>query len=437
MKPIEIIERLQAEGFDAFIAGGAVRDLFLGLEPKDQDVVTDATPDMVEDLFGDSGAKSVGKAFGVVLIEGTEVATFRTDKCFGLGHKDTEVAFARTFVEDASRRDFTINAMAWDPLTGVILDPFDGIKDIATRTIRFVGNPDHRIWEDPNRILRACRMVALLEGSFDPPTLDALCGNVNRLSHVARERIKEEILKAMRLRRPSLFFRALMEIGALKTVLPSLASLAGLEGGPHHDEDVFTHSLLAGDSVTPKCPLLRLAAFLHDVGKVPTAVEGTFYDHEKAGVDIVIRDLSALRFSNSQVKEIASLVRLHGRFWPHNLTPRGIRRTILKCREAGIRWHEDLLRIRLADCKANLKRNGLTLMEIRELVGLFREQEQVINGLGDGSRIKLAVDGTDVIRTLGIKPGPEVGKRLKELTDAVIGDPGLNNKEKLLAMLAA
>lgn len=437
MKPFEIIKRLQGEGFDAFIAGGAVRDLFLGRKPQDEDVVTDATPDMVEELFRDSGTKSVGKAFGVILIGSTEVATFRTDRSFGLSHKAVEVEFARTFFEDASRRDFTMNSMARDPLTGVILDPFGGVADIDSRTVRFVGNPDTRIFEDPNRILRACRMVALLEGEFDGETREALRRNVGMLSHVAKERIKEEILKAMGLRRPSLFFRALREIGALQALLPSLAALEGLDGGKHHGEDVLTHCLLAGDAVTPRRPLLRLAAFLHDVGKAPAAQDGRFIDHEKIGSEIAAGELAGLRFSNSQVKTVESLIRFHGRFWPHNLTPKGMRRTILKCREAGISWKDDLLRIRLADCKGNLVIGAVKRWEVKHLIALFSEQETVLNGIGDAAGIRLAVDGNDVIRALGIRPGPEVGKRLKALTDAVISDPELNNRETLLAMLAA
>ena len=203
----QIIQRLCGCGYHAYVVGGAARDILSGREPEDVDIVTNATPDEIEILFQEQSVKAVGKSFGVVLVDGYEVAKFRQDRYSGLSDKACEVSFVENIEDDLSRRDLTINAMALCDLSGDIIDPHNGRSDLKKRRIRFVGNPRERIFEDPNRIVRACRFLARIDGRFDPETFEDLreFGHYVR-DHVAVERVRTEIMKAMKIRRASRFF---------------------------------------------------------------------------------------------------------------------------------------------------------------------------------------------------------------------------------------
>jgi putative nucleotidyltransferase with HDIG domain len=429
-----IVNTLLERGFHAFFVGGYVRDSLFGVPSHDIDIATNASPNQIESIFKNIfPIKTVGKSFGVVIVNGIEVATFRTDNYAGLNHKNVEINHAKTIEEDLSRRDFTINAMAIDCHSRELIDPFDGQLDLEFRTIRFVGNPVDRILEDPNRILRACRFVAQLNGKLDTDTKHAIQRNLALMRYVAPERIRLEILKAMKSRYASKFFVTLMETGLLGAVFPSLLRCVNHVGGNYHPETVFDHLMNTGDSISVRCPLTKLAGYLHDVGKPVTysAETGQFLEHEKFGANILEKELSLLKFSNKEIRYVTELVKLHMRSVTV-LTDKGIRKLIRKLQTAGISYR-DFLRLYIADRNANTGLLPLSTQEIRYLIDTVENQMTIEYGITGVKDLK--VSGYDVMNITGFKPGPNIGKILDYLLDLVMVDPMLNTKEKLTEIL--
>lgn len=433
-----IIERLCRCGYHAYVVGGAIRDMFTGKDPVDVDIVTSATPEEIEVLFEGYPVKTVGKAFGVVLVDGYEVATFRRDRYRGLDDKACQVTFTGSIEEDLGRRDLTINAMALCDMSGDLIDPFHGRDDLMERTIRFVGDPKERIYEDPNRIVRACRFLAKVEGKFDPETFEALCDCAHYVrDYVAPERLKAEIMKAMKIKRASRFFCALHDIGALEHIFPAMERCYNHAHGPHHLEDVFDHLMICGDLISTKLPFLKLAGYLHDVGK-PAAYSFNrdkghyvFFGHAEAGNRMVREEMGHLRFSNREIDNVSTLVSLHMRV-VQEMTPRAVRRLLKALNEQSL-GYRDLLRLWLADWKANLAKGPPGISDLKTMVHTFEgEKEQ-----GAFSLMDLAVRGKDVMEVLGIPSGPRVGEVLKSLLERVL-DQGqkLNHRETLLAMIS-
>lgn len=433
---LEIIKRLCDDNHDTYLVGGGIRDMLSGSEPQDFDVVTAATPETIEDLFTDCDVKIVGKSFGVVLVNGFEVATFRHDRHNGIGDKNCTVHFASSIQEDLSRRDFTVNAMAYCELTGEIVDLHNGRSDLQYRIIRFVGDPVQRIKEDPNRIIRACRFLAKLEGEFDFETRAALqeSGHYVR-DHVAPERIRIEILKAMELEKPSLFFAALYSIDVLKYIFPAMASCVEHTHGEHHLEDIFVHMMLAGDAIGREDPILRLATYLHDVGK-PIAYErrgdGTFIQHDTIGVDILDKELATLKFSNTEIERITNLVSVHMASI-NGISDKGMRRFLKKLSDRNLSF-EDFLKLHIADRDANRKKQPYTCEEIASLRGAVG---RVKNSKVPFNVNSLAISGGELIAELNIIPGPLVGELQRYLLDQVL-EQGMeiNLRESLLIQAA-
>jgi tRNA nucleotidyltransferase (CCA-adding enzyme) len=431
----DIITRLCDAGHHAYITGGAVRDILAGLPAKDEDVVTDATPEELQQLFPDYKVVTVGKSFGVTLIDGIEVATFRKDKYAGLDARKCLVEFVGSLEEDLARRDLTINAMAFCEQSGEIIDPHGGQQDLKKKIIRFVGDPVDRIYEDPNRIIRACRFLAKIDGAFDCNTFEALSNHATFVrDNIAKERIRLEILKALELPKPSTFFRALFDIGALQYIFPSMVPCAAHVHGKHHREDIFTHLMICGDHLTPARPLVRLAGYLHDIGKpISHTKDGKFIGHELESASLVNTELRGLRFSSEEVEVVASLVLCH--MYPiKEAGKKQIRKLLAKLVDCGVDFR-DFLRLRFADRKANLAKPDLTLQDIRDIVGRFME---VINAKPAFSVKDLAINGKDVKDKLHIEPGPEVGRYLKKLFEYVLEyGPEANTRENLFIRLHA
>lgn len=432
-----IINRLLFAGYEVYVVGGYVRDKLRGLPAKDCDVATNATPEKIAKLFSDFNLNSTGTMFKVMIVEGVEVATYRTDTYFGLSAKNCEIAAAKTIHEDLARRDFTINSLALCPFSGNIVDEFGGKEDLKNGIIRFTGDPEKRIYEDPCRILRACRFLAAIEGKFDPETLEALKRNVELVKqHVTPERINLEIIKSLKYRRPSIFFKALHDIGILGEIFPSLEACYGFDGGPHHGETVFDHSMIVGDAIPAEYPALRLSGYLHDVGKpvVANYKEGglSFEDHEKESAEIAGHELKKLKFSNDDINFVKGYVRYHMRQVKEDSTPKSVRRLIKALKEADVDYQLWLM-LKEADRKGNLNRENYTSDELQEMRSAI---ECELNGRTDAAfGIKdLAVNGQDIMEALEIKPGPKVGETLKALLEAVLDEPGLNNQEDLLKL---
>jgi tRNA nucleotidyltransferase/poly(A) polymerase len=436
---LDIITKLQSSGFDAYVIGGAVRDMLMNITPKDYDIVTSATPDEIIELFSGQVIKEVGRSFGVVLVDGIEVATYRMDKYFGLNDKNCTVEFASSLAEDVSRRDFTINQMAWDPVTGVIIDHCGGIEDLNNKIIRFIGNPFDRIHEDPNRIIRACRLLAKIDGKFDDETFKWLSKYSSYIEYyVSPERIRLEIIKAMSIPKASRFFTALHDIGGLKHVLPCLEDCYLHPGGPYHIEDIYDHCMMAGDHITTKHPLIKLAGYLHDVGKPvssrinPRTDDIWFEGHEETGSDVVKRDLGALKFSNDEINLISGLVKNHMRISHTRLTPKGIRRTLRQLEDDGIAYR-DLLRVAVSDKMGGLK--SQKIYKLRDVYGLLKMFKDVINSKPVSRLSMLAVNGDNVMEATRLGQCKEIGYILNMLMDIVGVDPGLNNKEALINII--
>jgi tRNA nucleotidyltransferase/poly(A) polymerase len=429
-KILNIIKELKANGYQAYIVGGAVRDFLMGEHPKDWDIATSAMPDEVLNIFKDYKTNAVGKSFLVVLVDGIEVATFRKDRYFGESDKNCEIAPATTIEEDLARRDFTINAMAYDPETGVIIDPFDGYADIMRKLVWFVGNADDRIWEDPNRIIRAFRFAAKIDGELDYYSLRAIKRNLHLFDKIAPERIRLEILKAMKIKKASKFFKLLEEVSILEKIFPSLHKCYKHPHGKYHVEDVFEHSMLVGDNISTKYPLLKLAGYLHDCGKPDTYDEKSFHNHEDVGAGLASDELRKLRFSEDEIKYIAGLILLHMRF-ARGTGPRGIRHLISDAKYFDLHY-KDLLRINIAD-RNGKKRENVSVWEIMKRVKNFKyeaERKDAVHAYAD-----LKLDGNNVMEVLNIPAGKKVGELLKYLYDKVLDDPELNTKDNLTKLL--
>nr|WP_319396859.1 CCA tRNA nucleotidyltransferase [uncultured Desulfobacter sp.] len=423
----DILETLWREGFYAFLAGGAVRDAFLGFAPGDVDILTNARPEDLARLFAGQDPKYVGKAFAVTLINKVEVATCRPadKKAVDAGH-----TFPAT---DLGRRDLTINSMAWDPQTRTLADPFGGQADIENKTIRFTRNPLDRIEEDPVRMVRACRFAARFGFNIEPDAFDAIRSQAHKITAPGNpERIQGEVVKAMGMDKPSAFFTLLHDTGLLSIILPSLDRCYGLDGGPHHGETVFEHNLLVGDALPASMPTLRLAGFLHDTGKAD-AVEikdgrNAFPGHEKF-TQAMMSDLERLRFSRKDMAHIHSLVRGHMRPLKADTSPKAVRRLLAMLDDLNLSYH-DFLRMRIADKKSNLNpiKKPYTLGDIRLRLNKILD---ALNAKTPFNVNNLDISGRDIQDLLGLTQGPAIGKVKALLFEQVLDDPSLNTKQTL------
>ncbi len=441
MNATKIINLLCMNGYEAYLTGGAVRDLFLGKTPNDEDVTTNATPNEIEKLFPHSKINTVGKQFLVTIVDNIEVATYRSDRnCNVIGKNATQVFACDTIQEDLARRDFTINSMAFCPYTGNTIDLYGGREDLSTGTIKFVGIPQDRILEDPCRILRACRMAALISGHIELNSLIAMRKNAALVKIVVKpERIRLEILKAMKTEYPGSFFNYLKEIDLLEYILPSLSKTISCDGGQYHGETVYAHSMIVGNSMKASRKtgdthgLIRLAGFLHDVGKPQAQIENEGKNsklHEIIGAKKVEEELTTLRFSNTEIEYITNLIRLHMFSFTNDISKKAIRRFLIKLKDNNITY-QDWMRLRIADRTGNMKKEKYSAQKIKEY---FVKVEEVLTETDFVSKLSLLkIDGKDVMEITEREPSKEIGIILNRLLDMVIEDPKLNTKEILTA----
>lgn len=329
---VDIIEILRKQRHQAYLCGGCVRDLLLGLQPADYDVATSATPDEVMRIFPES--YNVGAKFGVVLVPVSaspssgvahvadiEVATFRNDMGYSDGRHPDQVRFSKTPREDVQRRDFTINGLLLDPLTNEVLDFVGGKEDLKARIIRAIGAPDLRFAEDKLRMLRAARFAARFNYEIEPATFEAIRRSARQIHQVSRERIRDELSRTLTEGHARQAFLLLDRTGLLHEVLPEIEIMKGVEQPPqfHPEGDVFVHTLLLLDKLPPgSSPTLAWGALLHDVGKPATfriAPDRIRFDgHVDVGVKIAEDICRRLRFSNDDTQQILALVEHHMRF---------------------------------------------------------------------------------------------------------------------------
>ncbi|HLW86231.1 MAG TPA: CCA tRNA nucleotidyltransferase [Candidatus Sulfotelmatobacter sp.] len=343
-----IVQTLRQRGFQAYLVGGCVRDLLLGREPKDYDVATNATPEQVMAIFPETYA--VGAQFGVVLVpvperdvasdastersnggdlncscsthaHAVEVASFRSDIGYSDGRHPDEVRFSQDPREDVGRRDFTINGMLLDPVSGEVLDFVGGRKDLEGRIIRAIGEPERRFAEDKLRMLRAVRFAARFEYAIEPGTLAAIRKLAGEIHVVSRERVRDELTRMLTEGHASRAFLLLDETGLLREVLPEISAMKGVQQPPqfHPEGDVFVHTLLLLENLPQPCPpALAWGALLHDVGKPATfrvAPDRIRFDgHAEVGVKMAEEICRRLRFSGDDTEQVLALVDNHMRF---------------------------------------------------------------------------------------------------------------------------
>lgn len=425
---VEIVRRLCAAGHEAYIVGGAVRNHLLGMPAKDYDVATSARPQQVAGLFAHT--MMVGAAFGVALVvldaTRTEVATFRRDGRYIDHRHPSEVHFS-TAAEDARRRDFTINALFYDPLRDRVIDFVNGRRDLEARMLRTVGDPGERFTEDALRILRAVRFASRFNLTIDPATREAIRGHRRLLERISAERVRAELVMILTGPAPGDAVRRMHELDLLEVVLPEVAAMAGVAQPPqfHPEGDVLTHTIAALNAMPPSpSATLAFGVLLHDAGKPLTQTETDrirFNGHAPVGAELASQVCRRLRFSNEQRKQIAGLVKDHMRF----LEVRRMKRSKLRRFLAKPRFEEDLA-LHRADCLASHGSLGNYLFCQAVLEDLRQENENAAP--------PPLVNGDDLI-ALGQKPGPHFKTLLQEIYDRQL-EGEFTTREQALHALA-
>ena len=425
-----VVETLISNRFEAFVVGGCVRDALRGVDPQDWDVATSAKPDDIQRLFRRS---LYTNRFGTVVVSSgaheIEVTTYRVEAGYADHRRPDEVAFTESLHDDLARRDFTMNAMAWRPAGngGELVDPFGGRADLEARVVRAVGDPAARFAEDALRMLRAVRFATVLRMRIEPATAEAVQANAGLAAELSGERIQQELNKILLAERPSTGIRLLSDLGLLAVLCPELEICKTIPQDKAVAQDVFEHSLITVDA-TPPTLVLRLAGLFHDVGKPETFADGHFHQHEFVGEAIVRRVLRRWKYAKDDVAAVAHLIRHHMFWYQSDWTGSAVRRFI---RKVGLEVIPDLFELRRAD---NIG-SGIRAPRMYALEDLWTRVQEEIERSTAFSPSDLAVDGNDVMRELGLPPGPRIGRIIAALFERVLDDPALNDRERLLGLI--
>lgn len=429
-----ILNQLDSNGFQSYIVGGCVRDSLLRLIPKDYDICTSALPEQVIELFMDYyNVIETGIKHGTVTVMiddiGYEITTFRLEgKYLNNRHPDT-IEFTDDLIEDLSRRDFTIGAMAYHPRTGII-DPFNGQEDLKNRIIRCVGSADDRLKEDALRMLRCLRFSARFNFSIHSDTYRAIYDNSHLIQSISIERIQSEFNQII-MNNP-VFIDILNELQLLKYFLPELCNCVGVKQiNSYHKFDVYNHILESVRNIEAKL-YLRLTMLFHDIAKpiaLSTDEKGInhFYGHQKVSADMAVEILRRMRYDNYTIMAVRDLVEFHDCDIPAN--KKSIKRWLNKIGENKFR---DLLKVKKADMMAQSQLSyELKHKHLEELEILL---EEVLQEAQCFSKKDLAINGRDLI-DIGFKEGKEIGIIIDKLVEMVIDNPELNTKDKLLKII--
>ena len=429
---IDIARQLRDRGYDTWAVGGAVRDSLLGLPHADWDLATNARPEEVRRVF--KRTVPIGLEHGTVGVLGRdgvlyEVTTFRRDVATDGRHAVVE--FADTVNEDLGRRDFTINAIAWHPLTEELRDPYGGLVDLRDAVLRTVGEPADRFAEDYLRVLRALRFAGHFVLTIDLHTWAALTAAVPHLAGLSAERVREELFKILgKTPHASAALKLYAAAGALRHWYPELQEIVGLETAPAAaPSGVWAQTLTAVDTLPVTRPIVRLAALLHALG-MPAArtkdLQGgwRFTGHEAIGAGKAEDLLRRLRCSNADTERVCRLVGLQNQLFPPEAPPPVIRRWLAHVTPAYL---PDLFRLRVALARA---RGELG----QDVVARWHGARRVLREHPPLTLPDLAVGGAD-LKALGLSPGPVFGELLRALHDRVLDDPSLNDRDRLLRIL--
>ena len=453
---LDIIKTLELAGLEAWVVGGSVRDLLIGQTPKDWDITTNARPEKMLELFPDAVYENI---FGTVLVkvkneqeettEVVEVTTYRSESGYKDNRHPDEVIFEDKLSADLSRRDFTINAMALAPVSDTgghkpgedetiieindeparLVDLFGGQKDLKKRMIRAVGEPEIRFKEDALRMMRAIRFACQLGFAIEPKTERAINKLSGAIKFIAKERLRDELIKMLASRRPKYAIERLQEDGLLNYIMPELLNGLGMQQNHHHIFTVLDHCLNALEHCPSEEGQVRLAALFHDIGKPATRKiineAATFYNHEYVGAKMTRKIMERLRFSNDDTERVVNLVRNHMFYYNvDEVTAASVRRLIAKVGRENLR---DLISLRVADRLGSGTPKAMPY-KLRHLEYMF---EKVQN---DPVSVKaLAINGDDLIKELKLEPSPKFGCLLDCLLAEVLEDPERNTREHLLA----
>lgn len=423
-----IIGQLNKNGYEAFIVGGCVRDSILGKAPNDWDITTSAKPEKIKEIFRRTVDTGIQHGTVTVLVDkdAYEVTTYRVDGIYEDHRRPREVLFTVSLEEDLRRRDFTINAMAYNDEKGLI-DVFGGIADLKQRVIRCVGRPEERFDEDALRILRAVRFAAQLGFTIDPDTRDAMKKQAHFLRDISAERIQVELTKLIVSDHPGMLVDA-YELGLTSVFLPEFDEMMVTEqNNPHHLYTVGMHTVKVMENV-PATVVLRYSALLHDVGKPAcrhTGEDGIdhFYGHQLKSEEMARIILRRLKMDNNTISAVRNLVRYHDYgIGSEEIGIKAFRRFLAGL---GTDNFEDFLAMRRADMAGqsdyNLESRERAVSDMERMYQTVISEDQCLK-ISD-----LALNGRDLME-LGMKPGHEMGDMLKLLLEQVLDDPGKNNR---------
>lgn len=432
-----LTDALQQAGYQAYLVGGCVRDLVRGEKPHDWDIATDATPEQIQHIFPDSfyendfgtvGVKTDAQDTSLALVE---VTPFRTEGTYADGRRPSSVTFGTSLEEDLARRDFTVNAMALDPRTGELTDPYKGQKDIKDTMLRAVGQATTRFSEDGLRMVRAVRFVGQLGFGLDAETAAAISECAPLLEKISRERIRDELIRILESKNPMLSLVMAQKLRILQHIIPELEETVGVEQNQAHSYDVFEHLLRSMQHAADRRYgfIVTLSALLHDIAKPQTRAwsnekrDWTFHGHEVVGSRVTRKILENLRFSRETVEIVSTLVRWHMFFSdPDQITLSAVRRMIVN---VGREHIEDLLNLRICD--------RIGTGRPKEQPFRFRKYKAMVEqALRDPVSVSmLEIDGNDLVETFHEKPGPRIGYILHALLEEVLEDPGRNTDDYL------
>ncbi len=433
-----VLQILKKAGFQAYAVGGCIRDLILGRETKDWDFTTDANPSQIQQLFPDSFYDNkygtVGLPINSTQKNGTvikhiyEITTFRSEFGYSDHRHPDKIIFGKTLKEDLARRDFTINAIAYDGVK--LFDYYGGVNDIKKTIIKAVGDPDLRFKEDALRMMRAIRLATQLKFVIEENTFTSIKKDAQLIGKISSERVRDELLKILSSDHPADGIRLLRNSNLLQIILPELEKCFNIEQKSpkrHHLYDVGTHLLLSLEKCPSSDPIVRLATLLHDVGKAATykkTKEGviTFYNHEIISTSIVKHIAQRLHFSKKDKNRLIKLVRWHQFSVDERQTDKAIRRFI---RQVGKENISDIIKLRIGDRLGGGAKETSWRLELYKK-RLIEVQKQPFT-IAD-----LKINGYDVMKIFNINPGPVVGNVLKIIFNDVVENKVKNQREILL-----
>lgn len=437
----KIAKKFMDAGFEIYLVGGSVRDLISKRNVKDWDLTTNATPEEMLKLFPEGFYDNTFGTVGIPLerLEETEhkgvveITTFRTEKNYK-DRRHPEVEWGKSLEEDLSRRDFTINAIALDLSSDKpkLIDPYDGQKDLEQNLIRAVGDPDQRFKEDALRLMRAIRFAAQLGFQIEESTLQAITNDSALLAEIAKERVRDELMKMLASDYPYEGVMLLKNTGLLEYILPELLEGIGVSQsrpGRHHKDDVFTHNVLSLKFCPSTDPLVRFATLIHDIGKPRVATNDQdgyviFHNHEIVGSQMAYEIAERLRFSKKNKGKVAKLIRWHMFTVDEHITDSAIRRFI---RRTGVENVKDMMDLRVGD-----RLGGGTQTAESWRLKLFKQRVEDQLAPEPFSVKDLAIDGNDIMKELDLKPSRKIGELLQKLFEEVDEDMEKNTKEYLL-----